>query len=899
MPKNRFLLMVHGHFYQPPRENPWTGRIDPQPSASPWDDWNRRIAAECYLPMGRSRVYGAGGGIVDLRNNYSRISFNFGPTLLAWAEKEAPDIIRDAGAAARANPASALAQSYSHSILPLCDARDKHTQIAWGLKEFHARFGAFPEGMWLPECGIDNETVRALIDHRVKFVILSPHQASRVRPFGEADWRDAAMGAIDTRRSYRLFEIDGGGRTHFDRGLDVIFYTPGLNLKISFDHLLARPDDLVRELRACYDPDRPEVQIASIVTDGEIYGHHEKDGQEALTRLIDAIAPAHGFTVVSAGECLGLAPPSWEVKLWSGEDKMGTSWSCPHGVGRWFRDCGCRLQDLPGRDQAWRRPLRNAFDDLRSRARAIVRGEIGPLFRDVLEARDDYIRVVLRPDAKTRAAFLDRHARRRLTAEEIGRVWALFEADRNAMLMYASCGWFFDELSGIEPVQNMRYALRAAELLQPYADEDLIALLRNRLASAKSSLPRFGDGGDVFDRLAAADRRGDAAILAAIAACQAAEIPPGGTAWKTLPQSLVRRDGRGRAWGRLVAKDEILDRTLACAWFVSLADHDSSGVILRELAVRQNTPYDQSPPPETDDMPAWAEGLSGVPESELSEIVRRDGIAVHQLPAREAGALHRLASAKRLRDHLERSADLGTSAIAIWRAGRRHGDEPPDPIPAEAVFAVEHRVEAVIRDAIADLRFDDAALRAVNEARRPAEELDFRAAPDRPARRLALAFGEFLHLLGKSPAPGWLRDLPTRTLDGGAEWSLPSDRMNAIRSHPDASPFALALGKGLASARRLLLKADPPGPAALTLLPLPELLAFARRGGFMFPPDVGAHRAFWDFLNGPLADLAASDPSGIAAGEPGDRLRRIGAELGFAEETLDRRLAAAVERALS
>ncbi|MCD8349793.1 MAG: hypothetical protein LUC93_04195, partial [Planctomycetaceae bacterium] len=337
MPAGDRCLLVHGHFYQPPRENPWIGNIDPQPSAAPWENWNRRIADECYIPMARSRLYDESGEIADLYNNYAHTSFNFGPTLMSWLQEAQPEFIQHLAAATHFDRTFAMAQVYSHMMLPLADARDRHTQVLWGLREFHARFGFYPEGMWLSECGIDAETVRTLIDHHIRFVILSPHQASKARPFGEMEWREASMGSLDTRRAYRLFDLDGGGRTHFDRYLDVVFYTPGLNLKVSFDHILNRPDDLARELEHCYLDEYDGAQLVSIVTDGEIYGHHEKRGEEALSRLFHDIAPKLGLKVVSANEFIRDNPPEWEVKLWNGEDKRGSSWSCGHGVGRWYR----------------------------------------------------------------------------------------------------------------------------------------------------------------------------------------------------------------------------------------------------------------------------------------------------------------------------------------------------------------------------------------------------------------------------------------------------------------------------------------------------------------------------------------------------------------------------------
>jgi hypothetical protein len=517
---NRCLL-VHGHFYQPPRENPWTGQIDPQYSAAPWENWNRRIADECYLPMARSRVYNKEGKITDLYNNYAHTSFNFGPTLLSWMAGVHPELPRHLADAATLDRTFAMGQVYNHMMLPLADARDRHTQILWGLREFRHRFGFRPEGLWLSECGIDPETTRALIDHGIRYVILSPHQASRARPFGAADFRDVSMGAIDTRRAYRLFDTDGAGRTHFDRHLDVIFYTPGLNLKVSFDHILNRPDDLARELDRCYGDDFTGGQLVSIVTDGEIYGHHEKRGEEALSRLYRDIAPGLGLQVVSGWEFIRDNPPAWEVKLWEGEDKKGSSWSCEHGMGRWFRDCGCRPGTPPGWTQEWRTPLRAAFDAVRDRIRAVARRELGALVLDADDARNEYISIILDPSPRARRAFLERHAQRKLTPDEQARLWRVLEALRHTMLMYTSCGWFFDEISGLEPVQNMRYVFRACELAAPYHSEDLAAILELELTKAKSNIPHWGDAGKVFRDLVLPGRHDSRELAAALAVCAA------------------------------------------------------------------------------------------------------------------------------------------------------------------------------------------------------------------------------------------------------------------------------------------------------------------------------------------------------------------------------------------
>ncbi len=498
-------VCVHGHFYQPPRENPWLGVIEPQESAAPFRDWNARINAECYAALTGSCVRDEAGRVRDLFNNFAHMSFNVGPTLLAWLEQHDPETyarILRADELARLTYdgcGSAMAQAYNHMIMPLSDARDRHTQIVWGLREFRHRFGRPAKGMWLPECAIDNNTVRALIAHGVRFVVLSPEQASKARPFGGEDWTDVYIEGLDTRMPYRVFEVDGAGRTHFDRWLDVVFYDQGLSLKVSFNHLLQDVDSLEWHVRERFD-DAALPQLVAVATDGEAYGHHEPFGNDTLAEFFSRMLADRHILLTNIELYLRQYPPCWEVKLWNGEQGKGSSWSCKHGVGRWERDCGCNAGGGHDWNQQWRGPLRDAFDLLRDQVREIFRREGGRLFDDVFEARNDYIRVRLDPSERTRAAFLARHAQHTLSADEEALAWTLLEADRNAMLMYTSCGWFFSELSGIEPVQNMRYALRAAELAQPYADVDLIDLLRGALSQAESNIPGQGTGAEIFDR---------------------------------------------------------------------------------------------------------------------------------------------------------------------------------------------------------------------------------------------------------------------------------------------------------------------------------------------------------------------------------------------------------------
>ncbi len=494
---------IHGHFYQPPRENPWLGVIEEQESAHPFRDWNSRICAECYTPLTCSPVSDHTQRTCDLFNCYAHISYNFGPTLISWLEKYAPftlERLQVADSIARhsySGSGSAMAQVYNHQILPLSDAADRHTQILWGIKEFWYRFRRQPSAIWLAETGVDMNTVRALIDHGIKYIILSPLQASYIRRFGEFSWTGVPDGTIDTRVPYRLFEVDGGGRTHFDRYLDVIFYDKEISTKVSFEHLLNDTSKMEWLIKERFSEQATLPQMVLIATDGEIYGHHEKDGNKRLAQLLHHLLNNGGCGVTNLDRFMNENQPSQEVKLWEGVDGKGSSWSCSHGVGRWHRDCGC--SDGPHNfTQKWREHLRNAFDELRYHIRHIC-CEIGSeLVYDFIDARNDYISVILECTEVSREHFIKRHAREELSERGKIKLWKILEADRNAMLMYTSCGWFFSDISGCESQQNMRYALRAAELANEFSDFNLITMLQERLKKAVSNYHEQGTGADIF-----------------------------------------------------------------------------------------------------------------------------------------------------------------------------------------------------------------------------------------------------------------------------------------------------------------------------------------------------------------------------------------------------------------
>jgi alpha-amylase/alpha-mannosidase (GH57 family) len=490
-------VIIHGHFYQPPRENPWTGALDHEESARPFHDWNERIHAECYRPNAFARITDARGRIERIVNNYARISFNFGPTLLTWLERQYPDtyvrILEADRESVRMHHGhgNAIAQGYNHAILPLCNARDLRTQVLWGIADFRHRFGRAPEALWLPETACNEATLNALIDAGLAYVILSPAQAESVRRIGEREWRDVSDGSIDPRVPYRFDRADKG------RSIAIFFYDAPAARAIAFENALAWSDNLVdRLVRSLGD----DGQLANVATDGETYGHHFHFGDRCLGYTLDVEAPRRELRVTNYGEFLAGNPPRDEVRIKAGPNGEGTSWSCSHGVGRWYRDCGCQTNAQEGWNQAWRGPLRHALDLLRDDAARRFEEMGSDLFRDPWAARDDYIELVLDRSPVRREQFLNRHARYAHDEPRRMRAVTLLEAQRNAMLMYTSCGWFFADISGIETVQIMKYAGRVmdfmAELEMPVPADRFLEVL----AEARSNVAEMGNGADVYRR---------------------------------------------------------------------------------------------------------------------------------------------------------------------------------------------------------------------------------------------------------------------------------------------------------------------------------------------------------------------------------------------------------------
>lgn len=490
-------LVIHGHFYQPPRENPWTDIVDREHGAEPFHDWNERITSECYRPNAHARITDSYGRVERIVNNYAGLSFNFGPTLLSWLERSSPDTyarIVEADRESvlrRGGHGNAIAQGYNHAILPLCNERDRRTQVRWGLTDFRIRFRREAESLWLPETACDDATLDALVEEGLRYVILSPFQAARVRALGADGWRDVSHGDVDTTVAYRYFHTDGGGRS-----LAVFFYDGQIARGVAFEGLLASSRAFVGAFARAA---RHGAQLVHVATDGESYGHHFRWGDRCLAYALDTEAERQGFRVTNYGEFLDTHEPAFEVELRRGPDGEGTAWSCAHGLGRWTRDCGCNAGAPEGWNQRWRAPLRAAFDLLRDDLAPKFEEACGKLLRDPWEARDAYVEL-LTDRAASREEFFRRRAARTLTRDEQVRAFTLLEAERASMTTYTSCGWFFNDISGIETVQTLRYAGRVVELMNDLGLEPPLSKFLETLSDARSNIHERGTGADIFLR---------------------------------------------------------------------------------------------------------------------------------------------------------------------------------------------------------------------------------------------------------------------------------------------------------------------------------------------------------------------------------------------------------------
>ncbi len=487
-------ICIHGHFYQPPRENPWLEAIEAQDSAYPYHDWNQRITAECYEPNTVSRILDSDDRITQIVNNYAKISFNIGPTLLGWMKENAAEVYEAILAADRESQSlfsghgSALAQAYNHTILPLANRRDKYTQILWGIRDFEHRFARKPRGLWLPETAVDLESLEILAELGVQFTLLAPTQARRVRRIGGRNWRHVDGGSIDPTMPY-LQRLPSG------RSITLFFYDGPISRGVAFESLLSRGENFAHRLVGAFSDQRTWPQLVHIATDGETYGHHHRHGDMALAFALDYIERNNLARLTNYSQYLEKYPPTHSVEIFE-----NTSWSCMHGVERWRSDCGCQTGGQAGWNQGWRAPLREALDWLRDQLNPLYDEKARTLLRDPWVARDDYISIVLDRSRDNIDQFFTRHAVRPL--EDVQKTEALkfLELQRHAMLMYTSCGWFFSELSGIETVQVIQYAGRAVQLAQDLFGNGIEEGFLERLERAKSNIPHEKNGRQIYER---------------------------------------------------------------------------------------------------------------------------------------------------------------------------------------------------------------------------------------------------------------------------------------------------------------------------------------------------------------------------------------------------------------
>ena len=639
------FVCIHGHFYQPPRENPWLETVEVQDSAAPYHDWNDRITAECYAPNGASRITDQNNQIIRIMNNYARISFNFGPTLLSWLNDNAPRTYRmildaDKVSASRYDGhGSAMAQVYNHIIMPLANDRDCLTQIRWGIADFESRFGRKPEGMWLSETAVNRRVLDLLAREGIKFTVLAPYQCARMRTIpppapaaiapsptvdstvapqpavgeidhaaAEAAWHETPNGSVDPRRAY-LVQLEEG------RSIAVFFYNGPNSRAIAFEGLLDFGENFANRLTSVFTPDGS--QLSHVATDGESYGHHHRHGEMALSYAMHYIEEHNTSKLINYGAFLRNFPPQYEAEVID-----DTSWSCAHGIERWRSNCGCN-SGRPGWDQEWRTPLRNALDQLRDSVNPLCEQLSPSFFKDLWAARDGYIHVILdrSPDSINRFFFY--HATHILSPEKRVTALELMELQRHTQLMYTSCGSFFDDISGIETVQVIAYAGRVLQLAAKLFGEPGAALEQKfleTLAQARSNVPEMGDGAEVYRRFVTGMKIGLEEVGAHYAiSSMFRPYPEDGEIFcfnVHRESHQVLSSGRGRfALGRARICSRITEeQEHICFAVLHLGDQNLSAAVRR---------YDPSNQQETDDFDVFSRDVAAaIRRADLPEIIR-------------------------------------------------------------------------------------------------------------------------------------------------------------------------------------------------------------------------------------------------------------------------------------
>jgi len=487
-------ICIHGHFYQPPRENPWLEAIEQQETALPYHDWNERICAECYAPNTAARIVNERKKIIDIINNYSKISFNFGPTLFSWMECSEPQIYEAILKADRTNRqasshGAAIAQCYSHMIMPLANSRDKKTQVLWGIRDFEQRFERKPEGMWLPETAVDIKSLELMAENGIQFTILSPYQAKNVKKLSENDWTEVTGGRINPQLPY-ICKLPSG------KQIVIFFYDGNVSHDVAFGDLLANGNNLANRLLGCFPEQASTDVLVHIAVDGETFGHHHKFGDMALAYFLRRIETDSDAEIITYGAFLNKVKPEYEVEVIE-----NSSWSCSHGVGRWSYDCSCALDPNSGWNQKWREFLRNALDWLRDEMAIHYENEIKKWTDDPWLVRDHYVDVILDRSEENVERFFKEYIKGSLSYEDRTQILKLLELQRYAMAMYTSCGWFFDDISRIESVQIMLYAARAIQLAKDLFSIELERPFLDLLEQAKSNLKEYKDGKVIFNKI--------------------------------------------------------------------------------------------------------------------------------------------------------------------------------------------------------------------------------------------------------------------------------------------------------------------------------------------------------------------------------------------------------------
>lgn len=478
-------LCIHGHFYQPPRIDPWLRQVLPEGSAAPGLNWNERILAESYAPLAWSRRKDGQGRITEMVNCYEWISFNCGPTLLSWLESAHPEcyariLEADRRSVVRWGHGNAMAQCHHHMIMPLASPLDKEVQLAWSQADFRARFGRDPEGLWLPEAAVDTPTLEAVAAAGFGFVVLAPRQALAVADLDGGNAREVTQEDLDISAPYAVFLPSG-------LSLAVFFYHGPLSQAVAFERLLKDGEQFWGRLAAAGRPG-----LTALATDGETYGHHFPFGEMALAYVLEqARRGRDGLELTNFAAFLAENPPARRVIL-----REPSSWSCIHGVERWRSDCGCTDGGHPGWNQRWRAPLRQALEECKARVDEHFFTAGGRCFADPRRALLDYGRLLA--GGVAREGFVREHFLPGLKPDLTRQGFSLLAMQEWAMSSLASCAWFFDELSRVEPLNAMAYALRAMELARETGGGDWTGEFVSIMASAVSNIPEKGTGADLW-----------------------------------------------------------------------------------------------------------------------------------------------------------------------------------------------------------------------------------------------------------------------------------------------------------------------------------------------------------------------------------------------------------------